>query len=568
MQQADLSRRVPGGLALLAALILALLVVTPAFAATPTVTSIAPTSGSSAGGTAITITGTGLTGTTAVKFGTVAAASFVFVNDTTVTAVAPPHVAGVANVIVSVGVDDSPVVTGDEFTFVDAPTVTTILPTNGSTSGGQVVTIAGTGFVPGPGNTTVAFGGVASTSVAVASATQLTAMAPPHAAGAVDIRVTTAGGTSPNVVADNFTYASAIPVITTLSPAAGTPAGSTVVTITGSGFTGATGAIFGGVTATGFIVDTDTQIRVASPVHVAGIVDVVVNGPGGASVTGTATKYTYTNAAIPVVTAVNPVSSPISGGAVVSITGTGFTGATSVTFGGTAAATTVLSDTSILATAPAHVAGIVDVIVTTPAGVSVAATGSKFTYGSATLPVVTTISPTTGGTGTVVTITGTGFTGATAVMFGTISATPTSVSDTQIVVTAPTGASGAVDVTVVTPAGTSAVVTLGKFTFPGSTNTYTLSVRWSLLVWQGKNGISATAALKGIETPDNPATNDVSTRVTAMYSWNAGGQKWDGFFPGSESIPGANDFATLAKGVAYWTAINGSSAATWTIEQG
>ena len=567
MQQTHLSRRVPGGLALLAALILALLVVTPAFAATPAVTSIAPSSGPSAGGTAITITGTGLTGTTAVKFGTVDATSFANVTDTTVTAVAPAHVAGAVNVIVTNADGSSAIVVGDLFTFVDSPTVTGILPINGSTSGGQVVTIAGTGFVLGTGNTTVTFGGVASTSVAVASTTQLTALAPPHAAGAVDIRVTTAGGTSPNGVADNFTYASAIPVITALSPAAGTPAGGTVVTITGSGFTGATGASFGGVTATGFIVDTDTQIRVASPVHVAGIVDVVVNGPGGASVTDTATKYTYTNAAIPVVTAVNPVSSPITGGTVVSITGTGFTGATSVTFGGTAATTpSVLSDTSILATAPAHAAGIVDVIVTTPAGVSVAASGSKFTYGS--LPVVTTISPTTGGTGTVVTITGTGFTGATAVMFGTISATPTSVSDTQIVVTAPTGASGAVDVTVVTPAGTSAVVTLGKFTFPGSTHTYTLSIRWSLLVWQGKNGISATAALKGIETPDNPATNDVSTRVTAMYSWNAGGQKWDGFFPGSENIPGANDFTTLSKGVAYWTAINGSSAATWTIEQG
>lgn len=569
MQQAHLSRRVPGGLALLAALILALLVVTPAFAATPAVTSIAPSSGSSAGGTAITITGTGLTGTTAVKFGTVDATSFANVTDTSVTAVAPAHVAGAVNVIVTNADGSSAIVAGDLFTFVDVPTVTGILPINGSTGGGDVVTIAGTGFVLGPGNTTVTFGGVASTSVAVASTTQLTALAPPHAAGAVDIRVTTAGGTSPNVVADNFTYASAIPVITTLSPAAGTPAGSTVVTITGSGFTGATGATFGGVTATGFIVDTDTQIRVASPVHVAGIVDVVVNGPGGASVTGTATKYTYTTASIPVVSALSPSSSPIIGGTVVSITGTGFTGATSVTFGGTAATTTsVLSDASILATAPAHAAGIVDVIVTTPAGVSVAATGSKFTYGSATLPVVTTISPTAGGTGTVVTITGTGFTGATAVMFGTISATPTSVSDTQIVVTAPTGASGAVDVTVVTPAGTSAVVTLGKFTFPGSTNTYTLSVRWSLIVWQGKNGISATAALKGIETPDNPATNDVSTRVTAMYSWNAGGQKWDGFFPGSENIPGANDFTTLSKGVAYWTAINGSSAATWTIEQG
>ena len=124
MQQAHLSRRVPGGLALLAALILALLVVTPAFAATPAVTSIAPSSGPSAGGTAITITGTGLTGTTAVKFGTVDATSFANVTDTTVTAVAPAHVAGTVNVIVTNADGSSAIVAGDLFTFVDSPTVT------------------------------------------------------------------------------------------------------------------------------------------------------------------------------------------------------------------------------------------------------------------------------------------------------------------------------------------------------------------------------------------------------------------------------------------------------------
>ena len=567
MQQAQLSRRVPGALVLLSALILALLVVRPAFAATPTVTSVSPSSGPTAGGTVVTITGTGLTGTTGVKFGTVAATSFTFVNDTTVTAVAPAHVAGAADVQVTDDEGVSPVVAGDVFTFVDSPTVTGMIPVTGPITGGTTVTIAGTNFVTGAGNTTVSFGGTAAASVAVASSTQLTVTSPAHAAGAVDVRVTTAGGTSPVVAADQFTYASAMPVISSLSPSAGTPSGGTVVTITGSGFTGATGATFGGINATSFIVDTDTQIRVASPAHVAGIVDVVVTGPGGSSVTSTLTKYTYTVAAGPTVSSLSPASSTIAGGVVVSITGTGFTGTTGVTFGGTAATgVTVINDTSILATAPAHTSGIVDVLVTTPVGTSASVAGSKFSYG--TLPVITSVSPTTGAAGTVVTITGTGLTGATAVMFGTISATPTSVSDTQIVVTAPTGVSGAVDITVVTPSGTSAVVASARFTFPGSTSTYTLSVRWSLIVWQGKDGISATAALRGLESPDNPATNDVSTRVTAMFRWNAAAQKWDGFFPGTEAIPGANDFTTLSKGVAYWTAINGSSAATWTIEQG
>lgn len=568
MHQPHVSRRIPGVLALLTALTLALLTVSTAFAATPTVSSVNPASGPTAGGTTVTITGTGLTGTTGVKFGLMPATSFTFVNDTTVTAVAPSHAAGTVDVTVTNADGTSTVVAGDQFTFLSAPTVSNVSPVSGPTTGGTVVTVTGTGFVTGPGNTSVSFGGTPSTSVAVASATQLTALAPARAAGAIDIRVTTAGGTSAATpLTDTFTYVAAAPNITSLSPAAGPPAGGTTVTITGSGFTGATGATFGGVAAAGFIVDSDTQVRAISPAHLAGIVDVVVNGPGGASATSTATKFNYTAAGIPVVTSVSPASTTVAGGTVVSITGSGFTGATGVTFGGTAGtAVTVLSDTSLLVTAPAHAAGVVDVLVTAPGGVSVAAAGSKFTYG--TLPVITSISPATGGSGTVVTITGTGFTGATSVMFGTVSATPTSVSDTTVVVTAPTGVTGAVDIQVVTPSGTSAIVAAGRFTFPGSTVTYTLAVRWSLIVWQGTDGISVTAALRGLETPDNPATNDVSGRVTAMYRWNATAQKWDGFFPGSESIPGANDFTTLTKGVAYWTAINGSSAVTWTIQQG
>jgi hypothetical protein len=77
-------------------------------------------------------------------------------------------------------------------------------------------------------------------------------------------------------------------------------------------------------------------------------------------------------------------------------------------------------------------------------------------------PVVASIAPTSGtvGGGTPVVITGAGFFGATAVNFGTVPGTALSViSDTQVQVTSPPGAApGPVDVTVVTPNGTSAVV--------------------------------------------------------------------------------------------------------------
>lgn len=63
----------------------------------------------------------------------------------------------------------------------------------------------------------------------------------------------------------------------------------------------------------------------------------------------------------------------------VTLTGSGFTGATRVAFGGIAAVFTVISDTEITVTAPAG-SGTVHVRVTTPAGQSPQATGNQFTY--------------------------------------------------------------------------------------------------------------------------------------------------------------------------------------------
>ncbi|WP_215543460.1 PxKF domain-containing protein [Amycolatopsis sp. CA-230715] len=84
----------------------------------------------------------------------------------------------------------------------------------------------------------------------------------------------------------------------------------------------------------------------------------------------------------PTVTSVNPASGPKTGGTVVAITGTNFTGATAVHFGATAATSfTVNSATSITATAPASaVVGAVDVTVTTPAGTSATNPGDRYTY--------------------------------------------------------------------------------------------------------------------------------------------------------------------------------------------
>jgi IPT/TIG domain-containing protein len=84
------------------------------------------------------------------------------------------------------------------------PTVTAVSPISGTVNGGFNVTITGTQFCNGA--VTVNFGATASPSVIVNSNTQITATTPAHAAGLVDVTVTTAGGTSATSSADNFTF--------------------------------------------------------------------------------------------------------------------------------------------------------------------------------------------------------------------------------------------------------------------------------------------------------------------------------------------------------------------------
>jgi hypothetical protein len=68
--------------------------------ATPTVDSIQPTGGLVAGGTGVTIRGSGLTGSTGVTFGGTAATGFIVNSDATITCISPAHAAGAVPVVV------------------------------------------------------------------------------------------------------------------------------------------------------------------------------------------------------------------------------------------------------------------------------------------------------------------------------------------------------------------------------------------------------------------------------------------------------------------------------------
>ena len=150
----------------------------------------------------------------------------------------------------------------------------------------------------------------------------------------------------------------------------------------------------------------------------------------------------------PTIASFSPGSGPV--GSTVTITGTGFTGATSVRFNGTWSAPNVASDTSVSATVPAG-ATTGQISVTTPGGTGQSATNFVVTGGS--LPRFSDFNPKSGPVGTTVVIEGNNYNGATAVRFNGTSATFTVNSDTRITATVPPGATtGKISVT--TPAGT------------------------------------------------------------------------------------------------------------------
>jgi hypothetical protein len=175
------------------------------------------------------------------------------------------------------------------------PTITSISPASGSTSGGTQVTISGTDLA---GTTEVDFGKKAATIVSV-SATTIKVVSPAGSAGSVDVTAITSDGTTALTAADRFTY-EALPAITGISPATGLAGGGTGVTITGTNLLGATAVNFGAISGT-IYSDTATQIEVISPAGAVGKVDVTVITGAGTSASVPADQFTYVAANSPLI---------------------------------------------------------------------------------------------------------------------------------------------------------------------------------------------------------------------------------------------------------------------------
>jgi hypothetical protein len=167
------------------------------------VTEVKPTKGSVLGGNSVEIVGTGLGEATKVEFGTTTA-TIVENTATLIKAEAPAHGPGQVDVTVTTASGASATGPADKYTYVAVPVVNKITPVKGPAAGGTEVEITGTNL---SAPTKVEFGSVeVLPPFKSTTSTRIVLQTPAHEPGAVDVKVTTVGGTSAGVAADKFTF--------------------------------------------------------------------------------------------------------------------------------------------------------------------------------------------------------------------------------------------------------------------------------------------------------------------------------------------------------------------------
>ena len=372
---------------------------------TLTVRLITPSSGKATGGEPVTIRGAGFAEGASVNLDSEAAADVKFVSPRTLTARTPAHKAGRVDVTV-INPDKKRQTLSGGFIYTDPqvvlpkPSLTSVSPTAGPLTGGQLVTISGSGF---SSVTTVTFGGVPATDVVVVNDTTLTAITPAHSDGKVDVIV--GNGSSATLSgAYGYTCWGAVPYRLFLMALLAGALGATLHGLRSLFWyvgnrdfrwswllmyyllpvSGAAIAViffllaFAGLytaqgTANLFLVGLAALVGMFTPQaaeKLKKIAEGLLNpAPPGAN---TVAPQPATPTA-PALTAASvfPTSGSTSGGTAVTITGTGFVSGATVTFGGvTATNVKVASSTSITAITPAHTADKVHVVVTNASGQS------------------------------------------------------------------------------------------------------------------------------------------------------------------------------------------------------
>lgn len=187
----------------------------------PAVTKVESNEGPAAGADLVLIHGERFTGATAVHFGGTDSPSFSVNSDGLISAVTPPESVGRVDVTITTPYGTSKTLYCgpkekkkvceilDHYKFVE-PTITEVSPNSGQASGGTVVTVHGTGFVPGATATSFVFGHAEATAVECEAIDVCTMVSPEHAAGTVDVKAQVQGNDGTRISAptpaDQFTF--------------------------------------------------------------------------------------------------------------------------------------------------------------------------------------------------------------------------------------------------------------------------------------------------------------------------------------------------------------------------
>lgn len=336
-------RRVLALFVVVAALLVAVQASPAAAAGEPTVTRVAPSSGPLTGGQTVTITGTGFTGTTGVKFGSTAATSFAIVSDKQLVAVVPAASAG-GKVLVEVTNGNGPNTTGSQYDY-KAPSIKKITPGHAKNNASSIVTITGTGFL-GTVKADVKFGTAVALDVWVLSDSEMVVKTPlddqtstpkidvPN--GVLDVVVTRNSVASATDANSKFLITPGLPTVSQIgdtSVAKGTSdaAVGTTVKIKGTQMWGVSKVKFGSTSVTPDAVATDgTSVDVKVPARGNGPIDVVVENAAGTSLVNLNTSFSYYSSLAPTISSVYPnvLDKTTATKSTVLITGRNLTGVT------------------------------------------------------------------------------------------------------------------------------------------------------------------------------------------------------------------------------------------------
>jgi len=232
-------------------------------------------------------------------------------------------------------------------TFAYLPNITGINPNQGTSLGGTEVTLTGA-FAPG---FTYVFGTTPPTGVSCSS-TKCTMVTPANAPGPVNVVAQTPSGVGNSVSHNGFTYLGL--AVTGFSPKVGPTAGGTLVTLEGTSMINGMTVNFGGAATTDVsCTNNGTVCTLLSPPHTAGSFPVNVTSNG----VTVALSGQFTFEVFPSITGISPSSGTT--GTVVTLTGTGFSKAsTSFSFFGIQVPGTCSSTTTCTAAVP-QVVGVV-----------------------------------------------------------------------------------------------------------------------------------------------------------------------------------------------------------------